>query len=200
MPHADKPFSPACENNKDPILNVLRDAFSDRRSVLEIGSGTGQHAVYFAAALPHLRWQTSDLLENHEGILRWLEEAGLANLHPPIQLDVTQRDWPEDFDAVFTANTAHIMPWPAVVAMVGRIGERLPAGGIFCQYGPFNYNGRFTSDSNARFDRWLKELDPTRGIRDFEGIRELARQAGLSLQSDNTMPANNRLLVWQKQA
>ncbi|WP_432696431.1 DUF938 domain-containing protein [Marinobacterium sp. YM272] len=199
MTNADKPFSPACENNKEPILEVLRDAFSDCSSVLEIGSGTGQHAVHFAAQLPHLRWQTSDLAENHQGILLWLEEAGLGNLHPPIELDVTQPDWPGGFDAVFTANTTHIMPWPAVIEMISRIGELLPEGGVFCQYGPFNYAGRFTSDSNARFDLWLKQFDPARGIRDFEEVRDLARQAGLSLEADNTMPANNRLLVWRKQ-
>lgn len=195
----DKPFAPSCENNKAPILEILLDAFSDRSLVLEIGSGTGQHAVHFAAALPHLHWQTSDLEENHPGIKLWLEEAALSNLYPPVSLDVTQPDWPEGFDAVFTANTTHIMPWSAVIEMIGRIGQQLPTGGVFCQYGPFNYNGRFTSDSNAGFDRWLKEIDPARGIRDFEAVEQLANEAGLTLVADHSMPANNRLLVWRKQ-
>ncbi len=194
----DKPFAPSCENNKAPILEILMDAFSDRSLVLEIGSGTGQHAVHFAAALPHLHWQTSDLKENHPGIKLWLEEAALSNLYPPVSLDVTQPDWPEGFDAVFTANTTHIMPWSAVIEMIARIGEQLPTGGVFCQYGPFNYNGRFTSDSNAGFDHWLKEIDPARGIRDFEAVEQLANEAGLALVADHSMPANNRLLVWRK--
>lgn len=194
----DKPFSEACENNKGPILQVLRSAFQDRTAVLEIGSGTGQHAVFFAAALPHLSWQTSDLAANHQGIRRWLEDAGLANLQPPLDLNVTQPLWPTGFDAVFTANTTHIMPWTAVVAMFQRIGERLPPGGCFCQYGPFNYAGAYTSQSNARFDHWLRQQDPLRGIRDFEAVAALATEAGLKLEADHEMPANNRLLQWRK--
>lgn len=198
MPTADKPFSQSCENNKEPILAVLRDAFAQRRHILEIGSGTGQHAVHFAAHMPHLNWQTSDLPEHHDGIRRWLDEAGLDNVRPPLTLDVTQPHWPEGFDGVFTANTTHIMPWPAVIVMIARIGALLPAGGVFCQYGPFNYAGAYTSDSNARFDRWLKQVDPARGIRDFEAVAELAERAGLVLEADHALPANNRLLHWRK--
>jgi len=198
MSAIEKPFSEACENNKGPILEVLREAFSDRSAVLEIGSGTGQHAVHFAAALPHLRWQTSDLAEHHAGIRLWLQEAALPNLQPPLALDVTQPQWPSGFDAVFTANTAHIMPWPAVVAMFDRLGTLLPPGGRLCQYGPFNYGGKYTSESNARFDLWLKQMDPARGIRDFEAIEALASQAGLMLEADHALPANNRLLHWRK--
>lgn len=200
MSAIEKPFSDACENNKGPILEVLREAFSDRSAVLEIGSGTGQHAVHFAADLSHLRWQTSDLPEHHAGIHLWLQEARLPNLQPPLALDVTQPQWPAGFDAVFTANTTHIMPWEAVVAMFDRIGQLLPPGGRFCQYGPFNYGGQYTSASNARFDLWLKQVDPARGIRDFEAIEALARQAGLILEEDHALPANNRLLHWCKQA
>ncbi|GGB88489.1 methylase [Marinobacterium zhoushanense] len=198
MNNLDKPFSQACENNKTPILEVLRQAFRDRTRVLEIGSGTGQHAVHFAAELSHLEWQTSDLAENHPGIQLWLAEAQLPNLYPPIELDVTQRHWPQGFDAVFTANTTHIMPWEAVIEMIGRIGEALPEGGRFCQYGPFNYGGRYTSESNARFDIWLKQVEPSQGIRDFEAVETLARQAGLELLADHELPANNRLLEWIK--
>lgn len=199
MPAIEKPFSEACENNKGPILEVLREAFSDRSAVLEIGSGTGQHAVHFAAALPHLRWQTSDLVAHHAGIRLWLQEAGLPNLQPPLALDVTQPQWPSGFDAVFTANTSHIMPWSVVEVMFERIGQLLPIGGRFCQYGPFNYGGEYTSESNARFDQWLKQVDPARGIRNFEAIEALANRAGLALEADHALPANNRLLHWRKE-
>lgn len=196
---AEKPFSQASENNKAAILQVLESAFAEVSQVLEIGSGTGQHAVHFARHLPHLQWQTSDLEQHHPGIALWLAEAQLSNLAPPLPLDVTQTEWPAlIFDAVFTANTTHIMPWQAVECMFARIGERLPAGGVFCQYGPFNYDGRYTSDSNARFDLWLKSADPARGIRDFEAVEALARAAGLALRRDHEMPANNRLLEWVK--
>ncbi|WP_027852911.1 DUF938 domain-containing protein [Marinobacterium litorale] len=198
MTPVEKPFSQACENNKEPILAILKTAFAGSTRVLEIGSGTGQHAVHFAGNLPHLHWQTSDLPENHAGIEQWLLDASLSNLSAPVALDVSQQAWPVGFDAVFTANTTHIMPWPAVVEMIARIGSRLPAGGVFCQYGPFKYNGDYTSPSNASFDRWLKEIDPARGIRDFEALRELADHAGLSLVEDHAMPANNQLLHWVK--
>lgn len=194
----EKPFSQACENNGTAILEILKNAFSERRQVLEIGSGTGQHAVHFATHLSHLQWQTSDLAANHAGILMWIEDVGPANVHPPLELDVADSEWPGGFDAVFTANTTHIMPWSAVVEMFAGIGSGLPDGGVFCQYGPFNYGGRFTSESNAGFDRWLKDIDPGRGIRDFEAIEKLASRAGLQLVFDHEMPANNRLLEWVK--
>lgn len=197
MPH--KPHAPACDNNKGPILDVLRDAFAHCRQILEIGSGTGQHAVHFAAALPHLHWQTSDLAENHAGIQLWISEAGLDNIAAPLLLDVSAAHWPvQSCDGVFTANTTHIMPWSAVQIMMARIGALLPPGGVFCQYGPFNYDGRYTSDSNAEFDRWLKQIDGARGIRDFEAVQALAETAGLQLRCDHPMPANNRLLEWVK--
>ncbi|KEA65489.1 SAM-dependent methyltransferase [Marinobacterium lacunae] len=200
MTAPEKPYSPACDNNKEPILQVLRDAFADRHAILEIGSGTGQHAVHFATALDHLVWQTSDLEDAHPGIMLWIEEARLPNLLPPLALDVTQHNWPSDFDGVFTANTTHIMPWSSVIEMMTRIGDALPTGGVFCQYGPFNYGGRFTSESNARFDLWLKQFEPSRGIRDFEAVEALAHRAGLELVADHEMPANNRLLQWVKRA
>lgn len=196
---ADKPFSQACENNKDPILGVLRDAFATVSKVLEIGSGTGQHAVYFAANLPHLCWQTSDVVENHHGIRVWAEEAALPNLRPPLCLDVSQVEWPgPGFDGIFSANTAHIMSWPQVGAMFTGVGRVLVTGGVFCLYGPFNIDGRYTSESNARFDRWLKQRDPHSGIRDKEALNTLATQRGLSLIADHALPANNRILIWRK--
>jgi cyclopropane fatty-acyl-phospholipid synthase-like methyltransferase len=193
----DKPFAESCEQNRGPILAVLRDVFSDRRLVLEIGSGTGQHAVYFGAELPHLRWQTADVPPHHPGIRAWLDEAALPNVLPPIALDVSQADWRSGrYDAVFSANTLHIMSWSEVERFFEGIGEVLEAGGVLAVYGPFNYDGAFTSESNARFDAWLKARDPASGVRDFEAVDALARAQGLVLQLDIAMPANNRTLVW----
>lgn len=193
-----KQYSEACEENKDPILAVLREELAGCRSVLEIGSGTGQHAVYFSRHLPHLRWQPSDLAVNHASINAWRREAELPNLLPPLLLDVSDAHWPDcDVDAVFSANTTHIMAWPEVITMFSGIGTLLKTGGIFCLYGPFNYNGRYTSDSNARFDRWLKQRDPRSGLRNVEHLVELANASGLCLVHDHAMPVNNHLLVWQ---
>jgi cyclopropane fatty-acyl-phospholipid synthase-like methyltransferase len=194
-----KPFSESCERNRAPILEVLSKVFADRHVVLEIGSGTGQHAVHFAKAMPHLLWQTSDLEEQHEGIMSWLLEARLRNVLPPLDLDVSDADWPVvSVDAVFTANTLHIVSWPEVERFFEGVGRVLEPDGVLAVYGPFNYNGQYTSESNARFDKWLKERDPKSGIRDFEAVDELARGAGLGLVSDHAMPANNRCLVWRK--
>lgn len=192
-------FSEACERNRGPILDQLRDHLSGARRVLEIGSGTGQHAVHFAAALPHLVWQTSDLPANHPGINAWIAEAALPNLLPPLTLDVGAGSWPaQSCDAVFSANTLHIMGWEEVQAMFAGIGRVLQPDGILCIYGPFNYGGAYTSDSNARFDAMLRAQAPHMGIRDFEAVDALARQHGLLLVADHPMPANNRLLVWRR--
>lgn len=193
-----KPFSQACENNKQPILAVLREAFAAAGTVLEIGSGTGQHAVFFAAQMPWLRWLPSDCAPNLPGIRAWCDDAALPNLLAPIELDVTAT-WPVlQADAVFSANTAHIMPWPAVEIFFAGVGRLLPANGVFALYGPFNYDGRYTSESNADFDQWLKSADRRRGIRDFEAVNALAERAGFALLADHAMPANNRTLVWRK--
>lgn len=194
----DKPHSPACERNREPILVVLREYLADRRKVLEIGSGTGQHAVHFAAAMPWLSWQCSDRAEHLPGIRLWLDEAGLANTPEPVELDVTG-DWPRHrFDAVFSANTLHIMGWPEVQTFFDGIGAVLDVGGVLAVYGPFNYGGDYTSDSNRAFDAWLKTRDPRSGIRDFEAVDALARHIGLTLAADIAMPANNRTLVWRR--
>jgi SAM-dependent methyltransferase len=194
-----KQFSTACERNREPILAVLRDIFSARRRVLEIGSGTGQHAVFFGAHLPHLEWQTSDLPHNHASIIAWQQEAQLPNVLPPFALDTGCVDWPDlQFDAIFSANTCHIMAWHDVQSMFAGAGRILPAGGVLCIYGPFNYGGQFTSNSNAQFDAALRAQAPHMGIRDIEAINALALAQGLTSQGDFTMPANNRLLVWQR--
>jgi SAM-dependent methyltransferase len=193
-----KPFAPACERNKGPILDVLRQYFLDRRRVLEIGSGTGQHAVFFAPALPNAIWQTSDVAANLPGIRMWLDEAALPNLPPPLTLDVTG-PWPDErFDAVFSANTLHIMPWSAVEQFFAGVGRVLEPDGILAVYGPFNYHGAFTSESNREFDASLKQLSALSGIRDFEAVDRLANSIGCELMKDHAMPANNRLLVWQR--
>lgn len=196
----EKPFSQACENNKQPILEVLQCVFANRQKVLEIGSGTGQHAVFFASHLPHLQWQPTDVEANLAGIQLWLNECPAANLLPLQCLDMRNDIWPvNDFDAVFSANTAHIMPWELTAKMISEVGRRLPPQGVYALYGPFNYGGRYTSESNARFDSWLKSVNLEQGIRYFEDVNEIASGAGLVLFDDNTMPANNRLLVWRKE-
>jgi len=194
----EKPCAPACERNREPILEVLRDHFTDRRTVLEIGSGTGQHAIFFAARLPHLLWQTSDRAEKLPGIMAWLNEAGLPNTPPPLALDVTGA-WPaQRYDAVFSANTLHIMPWAVVECLFAVLADVLADQAKVAIYGAFNYGGRFTSASNAAFDLRLREAAPHQGIRDFEKINGLAEMAGLELVEDRAMPSNNRCLIWRR--
>lgn len=194
-----KPNSPACARNQAPILDQLQTLFANSSHILEIASGTGQHAVHFGRALPHLTWQTSDLPEHHAGIMAWLEEAQLPNVLPPLALDVNQPDWGVTrVDAVFNANTVHIVSWPAACNLFAGVARVLVANGVFCLYGPFNYGGAYTSASNAEFDAWLKARDPESGIRDSEAIGELAASQGLVLREDIAMPSNNRLLVFTK--
>jgi hypothetical protein len=195
-----KPYAAACDRNREPILEVLQRYFADRRHVLEIGSGTGQHAVSFAAALPHLRWQTSDLGQNLPGIRRWLDEARLPNLPGPVVLDVCG-DWPDArFDALFTANTLHILSWPQVCCLFDALPGVLAEDAVVAVYGPFNYGGKFTSPSNTAFDASLKMRSPQMGLRDFEAVDKLAQAIGLTLLADQAMPANNRTLVWQRRS
>jgi cyclopropane fatty-acyl-phospholipid synthase-like methyltransferase len=193
-----KPFAESCAENQQPILEILRKEFAHTKKVLEIGSGTGQHAVFFARALPHLTWQTSDVAEHHAGIMAWLEDDGPANALPPLELDVRQSSWlTTKFDGIFSANTVHIMSWPEVEHMFAGIGQVLIPDGCFCLYGPFNYQGQYSSPSNAKFDTWLKNRDPASGIRDVAELNSLAEKAGLSLVEDYEMPVNNRILVWR---
>jgi len=195
----NKPYAESCEQNRGPILRVIRPVLENCSSVLEIGSGTGQHAVYFAAQMPHLVWHPSDCAQYLPGIDLWIDDAGIDNVARPFELDVSCSTWPDlEFDAVFSANTAHIMHWRDVEAMFAGVGERLNAGGCFLLYGPFNYDGAFTSASNEYFDRWLKSRDPGSGVRDFGELDRLAQQAGMCLASDFMMPENNRILYWRK--
>jgi SAM-dependent methyltransferase len=202
------PLSEACERNKGPILEVLRRSLADSRRVLEVGSGTGQHAAHFSTHLPHLSWQPSDRGEYLPILRRELQQRP-ANLLEPLELDVRAHPWPvQGIDAVFTANTLHIMDWAAVQALFRGIGTVLGGAApsaaarpaVLCVYGPFRYGGRYTSASNGAFDRFLQERDPLSGIRDFEAVDALARSAGLNLQADHALPANNQLLVWHTAA
>jgi SAM-dependent methyltransferase len=194
------PVSDACERNKEPILSVLLTCFADRAQVLEIGSGTGQHAVHFARYLPHLTWHPTEQLSYLPDLAARIRLEGGVNLRPPTVLDVHQAVWPtRSVDAVFTANTLHIMSWTTVTALYRGVADVLHPGGVLCVYGPFRYGGDYTSDSNREFDRMLKERDPLSGIRDIEAVCELARPYGLSLAADHDLPAYNRLLVFHKE-
>ena len=194
-----KPFAEACERNKDPIFNVLKTRLSGTERILEIGSGTGQHAVYFAEQCPTIHWQTSDCSENHPGILSWIEDSQLTNVYKPLALNVIEDKWPNElFDAAYSANTAHIMPWQAVEATFEGLAKVLKSEALYFLYGPFNYNGQYTSESNAKFDIWLKQQASHQSIRDFESIEALANRCDFSLLEDVEMPANNRILIWRK--
>ena len=191
--------SEACERNKGPILAVLREALARSRTVLEIGSGTAQHAVYFAAELPHLSWQPTELGGELAPLAERVRLEGSANLRAPIELDVRRLPWPVvTVDAVFSANTLHIMAWEAVEDFFRGVAGVLAAPGTLCVYGPFRYGGRYTSDSNREFDRYLRQRDPASGLRDVQALEPLAHAAGLELAADHPMPANNQTLVWRR--
>lgn len=209
------PFSQACENNKQPILEVLQQELSDYQHVLEVGSGTGQHSVYFAPRLPHLQWQTSDVVDNHGIIQGWHDKHPAPNLHAPLAFDLTRDGIPvpksasaqsassqsnenASYDAVFTANTLHIIAWPLVERLFELVGEALPTQGKFIVYGPFNDSGQYSSDSNRQFDSHLRQRDPSSGIRDKKDVLSLAKRHQLSLSQHYKMPANNEILVFNK--
>jgi len=199
------PFAESCEQNKEPILAVIKQWFTrEDATVLEIGSGTGQHANYFPKFLNNINWQPSDTPENIAGIEAWRQHTRLPNVSPAITLDVTHTQWPiNSADYIFSANTVHIMSWPMVQNMFAGIRSILKPNGIFCLYGPFNYNGQFSSRSNAQFDQWLKSRDPLSGVRDFEALCSLGNIPSsnpvLELVEDHEMPTNNRILVFKSQ-
>jgi len=193
------PYSQSCENNKTFIAQHLKTLLSGRRQVLEIASGTGQHATFFADLVPGVRWQPTELAANLSVLVPRCESYRGFNLLPPQALDVCIRPWALEIpDAIFTANSLHIMPFSAVESLFAELGVRAATDTLLVVYGPFNYHGEYTSDSNARFDRWLFQQHPDSAIRDFEKVDNLAMAAGFELQADHTMPANNRLLVWRK--
>jgi len=192
------PYSEACERNKAPILERLLHLLPPKGRVLEIGSGTGQHLVYFAPRFPGLSWQPTEQADQLDGLGARIREEGSLNILPPIELDVLQA-WPNRFyDAVYSSNTSHIMAWREVGRMFAGVGERLRAGAAFLIYGPFNENGQFTADSNAEFDRQLRQRDPEMGLRDIEALASLAKSHQMSLENQAGLPANNQLLVFRK--
>ncbi len=196
----DRPFSEYAERNGSPILDVLRYEFDRCSRALEIGSGTGQHAVRFADALTHLTWQTSDVDKNHPGIRAWVTSSGLANLLPPLSLDVRHTSLPAlTYDAVYSANTAHIMSIDAVNCMFELVGTTLLAGGTFCLYGPFRQGGEFNASSNAKFHASLRAQNPEMGIRPIEDLDEFGRGHDLIRSRLYAMPANNHIAVWHKE-
>jgi len=195
----NKPFSQACENNKQAILDVLKNVFDHPCDLVEVGSGTGQHAVFFAEHLPHITWLPTDQIEYLEGINQWVVEADLVNVKSPVQLNVRDKPWPfQQLEAVFAANTLHIMNWEAVEIFFARLGEYLQANAKFCSYGPYNKNGTYTSESNARFDQWLIQRDSLSGIRHLEDLVALGKLNKIELIAEVAMPANNMCLIWQK--
>ena len=199
MKKLNKPYSESCDQNKQPILKVLSEVFSSVKNVLEIGSGTGQHAVCFAKEMPWLKWHTSDCKPYLQGINMWLADARLDNIVMPFELDVTLSKWPSiNIDAVFTANTLHIMSLIDAHNFIIGVAKLLPEKGRLAIYGPFNYNGSYTSDSNARFDQWLKDRNALSCIKDFEQVVLWANENGIRLVADYEMPANNRILHFEK--
>jgi cyclopropane fatty-acyl-phospholipid synthase-like methyltransferase len=194
-------FAEACERNKEPILTVLRAELAASTCVLEVGSGTGQHAVHFSAGLPQLTWQPSELPENLAPLAERIRLEGAENLRAPLTLDVRQDPWPvEPVDAVFSANTLHIMAWSAVCEFFRGVSAVLKSPAVLCVYGPFRFEGRHTSDSNDAFDQFLRHRDPASGVRDFEALDALAQAHGLRFTANHAMPANNRTLVWRRGA
>jgi len=194
-----KPYAESCAQNQQVILDVLKTLFTEKGELLEIGSGTGQHAVFFTEHLTHLNWQPSDLESEHAGMKMWFAELEHSRIQKPLVLDVDMPDWNiEKKDYVFTANTTHIISAEQAVKMMRHVGACLKSGGLFAQYGPFNYNAKYTSESNANFDVWLKQRNPKSCIKDFETIQALANENTMKLFRDIEMPANNRILVWQK--
>ena len=194
-----KQFAPSCERNKDEILQVLQEALPPSGVVLEVGSGTGQHAVYFAQHLPQVIWQPTDLKPNLASIRAWSDEAKLANVRAPLELDLLSGSWPlTSVDAAVCINTVHIVSWPGVENLFAGIGRILRPGGVMYVYGAYRYASRPLESSNEEFDRWLKARDPVSGVRDFEAVNTLAQRHGLQLTQDRAMPGNNRSIWWTK--
>jgi cyclopropane fatty-acyl-phospholipid synthase-like methyltransferase len=194
-----KVFSPSVERNKKPILDVLKEYIRDGGRLLEIGSGTGEHALYLGNYFKQLHWITSDVKQNHPHIKENLKGAKLANVHGPELLRVGKDDFPKGgFNYVFSANTLHIMSWKEDKSFFKLLGKRLREGALVFFYGPFNYDGKFTSPSNEKFNQWLKDNDDKSGVRNFEDVLQNMNKAGFKILKDHEMPANNRMLVFER--
>lgn len=197
----EKPHSPSCERNQQFILDVLKTIIKPSDSnLLEIGTGTAQHAVFMAPKFSHLNWQTSDLKINHAGINWMIDDSKIANIKRPLEYQANQTEFPQvNADIVYTANTLHIMSWRSVEVLIAQLGAHLKTGANIVIYGPFNYDGKFTSESNAKFELWLKQQNSQSGIRDFESIVSSFEKYNIRLISDIEMPANNRILHFMKE-
>lgn len=199
-----KSFAPACARNQDHILKVLQASLGSVKTVLEVGSGTGQHAVHFARHIPQLTWYTSDLASNHVSINAWIDAEQLPNVRRPIVLDVDQTPWVlsahgldvDTVDAVYTANTLHIISWDQVVALFNLVRPLIKPGGLFAVYGPFKVNGQFVSPNDPAFDQSLRDRNPKSGLRDVQDVVALAKSVGLTLIKDEPMPADNKILIF----
>ncbi len=188
---------PAAERNKAPILEVLRGLLPSSGLVLEVATGTGQHAAHFAEAIPALHWQPSDLdPDTAPSVAEWC--GALPNVRPCLTFDVTA-DWPiEAADAIYCANMVHIAPWPCAQALMAGAGRILPSGAPLLLYGPFKFDGVYTAPSNERFDASLRGRNASWGVRDVEDLRREASAAGLSLEQTLEMPANNHVLLFRR--
>lgn len=191
--------APSAERNKQPILEVLARVLPASGLVLEIGSGTGQHVVHFAKALPRLVFQPSEMDEaRHPSIEAWIRHEGLQNVRPPLAFDVTRLPWPvRAAEAIVCINVIHISPWETTLALMRGAGEILPPGGVLVTYGPYMRGGRHTAPSNEAFDASLKSRDPRWGVRDMDDVASVAKAKGLELQEAVAMPANNFTLVFR---
>lgn len=199
MNNNEKPFAPSCERNRGPILNILNSCLKGHKRLLEVGSGTGQHAVYFAPKFEGLTWITSDRAENHQGIKAWLDEAKLPNIEGPLSFNLGEDSFPAaNIDAVYTANTFHIMPFEMVSELISLSGANLEKDSVFIVYGPFTYEGKFTSTSNEEFDQILRQRASHQGIREFNEIKQMFEKAGFDFKEDIAMPANNQTLIFKK--
>ena len=195
-----KRFSEACNRNQAPILAVLKEVLPDTGRVLEIGSGTGQHAAYFSRSLPDLAWQPSDLAEALPSIEAWREESGAPNLNPPMVIDLLgNNDTPSRVDAIVCINTAHIVAWTGVECLFSIAANILEPKGVLYFYGPYRYPDHALEPSNVAFDRWLKEQNSVSGIRDYAAVESLAESNGFILGGDRSMPSNNRSIWWVRQ-
>lgn len=196
MPHDSRRHAPAAVRNREPILEVLSRVLPARGAVLEVASGTGEHAAFFATALPGLVWQPSEHdVEAFASIIAWTE--GLPNVRAPLRLDAAQDPWPvTTVDAVFNANMIHIAPWEACLGLLRGAGRHLGPGGVLVLYGPYTLAGRHTAPSNAAFDDDLRRRDPSWGVRDLDAVAEAAQARGLVLRERVAMPANNQTLVF----
>nr|WP_240969509.1 DUF938 domain-containing protein [Sneathiella limimaris] len=203
----NRQFAPAAERNRDPILSVLKDLLEGSETVLEIASGTGEHAVHFASAFPDVTWQPTNFDDEHfTSAEAWREHAGLANIKPTLRLDACANPWPveapdyehRDISAIFNANMIHISPWEVTLGLFNGASRILSPGNLMILYGPYKVDGEHTADSNKKFEDWLKGLNPGFGIRDIGEVSEVAKKEGLHHRQSIAMPANNFIQVFQK--